>query len=136
MEEVVQEAHTAGRGNLFKIQREPMSEKPKFYTWAEILEKYPPSEDASTRWEIDRAIYIAGQNLKQVRKKRNVTQTALATLLKVSQNRISQIERGKLDAAQLGTLERYVAALGGELTVSAKFGNETYVLSNNGETSK
>jgi DNA-binding XRE family transcriptional regulator len=113
-----------------------MSENLKFYTWAEILEKYPPSEDANTRWEIDRAIYIAGQNLKQVRKNRNVTQTALAALLKVSQNRISQIERGKLDASQLGTLERYVAALGGELTVSAKFGNETYVLSNNGETSR
>ena len=113
-----------------------MSEKPKFYTWAEILEKYPPSDDANSRWEIERAIYIAVQNLKQVRKNRNITQTALAALLKVSQNRISQIERSKLGAAQLGTLERYVEALGGQLTVSAKFGDETFVLSSNGEKAK
>lgn len=105
-----------------------MNEQMKFYTWDEIQEKYPRSEAELAQSAIERAIYIAVQNLKQVRKKRNVTQTTLAGLLKVSQNRISQIERGNIISAQVGTLERYVEALGGELTVSAKFGDETYVL--------
>ena len=106
-----------------------MIEKQKTYTWDEILELYPPSEEGLSRAAKEREAFMASCNLKQVRKFRHVTQQALATLLKISQNRISQIERGKLDNAQVGTLGRYVEALGGELTVLAKFGDETYVLS-------
>ena len=106
-----------------------MSEKPKFYTFDEILEMFPMTPEGEIRAKREREAYIASRNLKQIRKLRSVTQTALAALLQVSQNRISQIERGRIDSAQLGTLERYVEALGGQLTVSAKFGDETFVLS-------
>jgi DNA-binding XRE family transcriptional regulator len=106
-----------------------MSAEEKTYTWDEILEMYPPSEAGKLLAVRERDAYVASYNLKQIRKLRSFTQVALAGLLKISQNRISQIERGNLDVAQVGTLERYVEALGGELTVSAKFGDQTYVLS-------
>jgi len=105
-----------------------MSEDRKFYTWDEVQEMYPRTQEALAESALEKAVYTAIHNLRQVRKRRMVTQTALADLLKVSQNRISQIERGNLVTAQVGTLERYIEALGGELTVSAKFGDETFVL--------
>ena len=105
-----------------------MSEDRKFYTWDEVQEMYPRTKEALAESALEKAVYTAIHNLRQVRKRRMVTQTALADLLKVSQNRISQIERGNLVTAQVGTLERYIEALGGELTVSAKFGDETFVL--------
>ena len=105
-----------------------MSEDRKFYTWDEVQEMYPRTQEALAESTLEKAVYTAIHNLRQVRKRRMVTQTALADLLKVSQNRISQIERGNLVTAQVGTLERYIEALGGELTVSAKFGDETFVL--------
>ena len=57
-----------------------------------------------------------------------ITQTTLAQQLHVSQNRVSRIERGDVDIAQIETLRRYIEALGGELTVEATFGAERYVL--------
>jgi DNA-binding XRE family transcriptional regulator len=113
-----------------------MSSEKKPYTWDEILEMYPPSEDGKVRAAREREAYLASYNLKQIRKLRSFTQVALAGILKISQNRISQIERGHLENSEVGTLGRYVEALGGELTVSAKFGEQTYVLATKGETSR
>jgi hypothetical protein len=45
--------------------------------------------------------------------------------MKVSQARVSKIERGDLAHTELGTLAAYVEALGGELRVVADFGSES-----------
>ena len=63
-----------------------------------------------------------------IRKARGVSQVQLASTLEVSQNRVSQIERGQIDKAQLDTLMKYVEALGGKLTVTAEIADETIVL--------
>jgi predicted transcriptional regulator len=60
--------------------------------------------------------------LAEVRKDQHVTQVEIARRLGVGQPRISQIERGNLDRAELSTLRAYVEALGGQLEVSATFG--------------
>jgi transcriptional regulator with XRE-family HTH domain len=49
---------------------------------------------------------------------------ALAERLGVSQSRISRIERGELDRAEIATVRGYVEALGGEVEIVAKFGDE------------
>jgi predicted XRE-type DNA-binding protein len=46
----------------------------------------------------------------------------------VSQARVSAIERGKLDRAELSTLAAYVTALGGKLEIVADFGDEKMIL--------
>jgi Helix-turn-helix domain len=42
----------------------------------------------------------------------------------VSQSRIPRIERGDLDRAEIATVRGYVEALGGEVEIAAKFGDE------------
>ena len=44
------------------------------------------------------------------------------------QSRVSRIERGAIDHTQLETLRAYLEALGGELEVSARFGDERILI--------
>jgi predicted transcriptional regulator len=67
--------------------------------------------------------------LREIRNALNITQVQLAEHLQVSQNRISQLESGQIDRSRVETLRRYVEALGGELTVQARFGDTAYVIS-------
>ena len=46
----------------------------------------------------------------------------------VRQERVSAIERAKIDASELRTLAAYVKALGGRLEVVADFGGERLVI--------
>jgi transcriptional regulator with XRE-family HTH domain len=66
--------------------------------------------------------------LQELREQQELTQSALAADLGVSQSQVSQIERGNLDSARVNTLRRYVEALGGKLSVEAAFGDSRYVL--------
>lgn len=62
--------------------------------------------------------------LRLVRKRRGITQVQLAKKMGVSQIRISQIENGRLESFELGTLIRYVEALGGELSITVRVGDK------------
>ena len=72
---------------------------------------------------------VVGYALREVRLARGVTQRELAQRLGVSQNRISAIEKGQFHKAQLGTISRYVEALGGELIVQAQINGQSIRLS-------
>lgn len=63
--------------------------------------------------------------LAALRKSQGTTQTAVSRSMKVTQARVSQIERGQLSKTELGTLESYVEALGGHLKIVAQFGDES-----------
>ncbi len=58
--------------------------------------------------------------LSELRKELDLTQAVVAERLDVSQENVSQIERGEADV-RLSTLYRYVEALGGRLEVRAAF---------------
>jgi predicted XRE-type DNA-binding protein len=66
--------------------------------------------------------------LAEIRKGQHVSQKTLATGMRVSQARVSTIERGELSRTELGTLQAYVEALGGHLKIVADFGDETLVV--------
>lgn len=66
--------------------------------------------------------------LSELRRKLDLTQAIVADRLDVTQENISQIERGEADV-RLSTLSRYVEALGGRLEVRAAFPEETVALS-------
>ena len=53
-----------------------------------------------------------------------LNQTDLANRLGVSQSRVLRIERGDLDRSELATVRACVGALGGEVEIVAKFGDE------------
>lgn len=58
--------------------------------------------------------------LAELRRELDLTQAAMAERLEVTQENVSQIERGEADV-RLSTLSRYVEALGGHLEVRAAF---------------
>jgi DNA-binding XRE family transcriptional regulator len=66
---------------------------------------------------------LTGVALHDLRKAQKVTQRELAKRLGVSQNRISKIEKGQFDNTQIGTIRKYIEALGGKITLDATFGD-------------
>ncbi len=71
---------------------------------------------------------VRARRLAELRASLGMTQVALAERLQVSQSRVSRIERGALDHTQLETLRAYLEALGGQLEVSARFGDERILI--------
>jgi predicted transcriptional regulator len=64
--------------------------------------------------------------LRELREQFELTQVELARQLDVSQNRVSKIEHGDIDKAQVDTLRRYVEALGGTLTLEVQVGEDSF----------
>ena len=95
---------------------EPMKTK----SWRDIrARKFSPHK----LQEIDRAVEdeLLEMDLRELREAAGKTQEELAEALNKVQSEISRLE-GRSDY-RLSTLQRYVAALGGELEVVASFGN-------------
>ena len=65
---------------------------------------------------------VQAQRLADIRKAHGlVRQTDVAAVMGVSQARVSKLESGDLSHTELGTLQSYVAALGGQLRIVADF---------------
>lgn len=67
---------------------------------------------------------VRAYRLRELREASELTQVELAERLQVSQNRVSRIEHGDIERAQVDTLRKYVEAVGGRLRVEAEFGDE------------
>ncbi|CAB4912137.1 MAG: helix-turn-helix domain-containing protein [Actinobacteria bacterium] len=67
---------------------------------------------------------VRAYRLRELREAANLTQIELASRLQVSQNRVSRIEHGDIERAQVDTLRKYVEALGGTLRVEVEYGDE------------
>ena len=67
---------------------------------------------------------VQAQRLAEIRKAHgHARQADVAALMGVSQARVSKLEAGDLSHTELGTLQSYVAALGGSLRIVAQFGD-------------
>lgn len=71
-------------------------------------------------------ILIQSIELAKLRKTKQLKQSKLAALMGVSQASISKVESGK--DIQLTTLQNYVRALGGEVSIIAKMPNSDVIL--------
>jgi predicted XRE-type DNA-binding protein len=67
---------------------------------------------------------IRAARLAEMRKSRKLTQRQVAARMKVSQARVSAIEKGEFGNAEVGTVAKYVDAIGGRLEIVADFGDE------------
>ncbi|MFB4305991.1 helix-turn-helix domain-containing protein [Actinomadura sp. GTD37] len=70
--------------------------------------------------------YIDGHRLAERRKALGLSQTEVADKMGVTKSRVSQIERGEVSTVD--AIARYVQALGGQLQISAVFGDDQYIL--------
>ncbi len=72
---------------------------------------------------------VQAQRLAEIRKAQgHARQADVAAVMGVSQARVSKLESGDLSRTELGTLQSYVAALGGSLRIVADFGEKTVEL--------
>jgi DNA-binding XRE family transcriptional regulator len=89
--------------------------------------------DAADRAEVEAGAHALinvsrAHRLAEMRKRLGLTQAEVADRMKVRQERVSAIERAKVDASELRTLAAYIAALGGRMEIVADFGGERLVV--------
>lgn len=77
--------------------------------------------DAHKRRMLDE---LRDYRLRELREASELTQVELAGRLGVSQNRVSRIEHGDIERAQVDTLRKYVEAVGGQLRIEVELGEE------------
>lgn len=71
---------------------------------------------------------IEAYQLVELRQAAGLSQVEVAQQLGVSQGWISRLERGELDRTEIGTLRRYVQALGAHLEITARVGDQRLVV--------
>jgi transcriptional regulator with XRE-family HTH domain len=91
-------------------------------TYAEREAEILRDPERRARIASEAAAILAANRLARLREQAGLTQTAVARILGISQSRVSKLERA--EDLNISTLERYVAALGGELHVDARIGDE------------
>ncbi len=96
--------------------------KTSFRKWADVRdEALSPAARARVDAEVKKA--LLEMDLKELRDLSKVPQTEIAEALETTQSQISRIEAR--EDHLVSTLRKYVAALGGELDVVARFGDRT-----------
>lgn len=71
---------------------------------------------------------IEAYSLREARKAKNMTQAEVAERIGVSQNRVSRMESGDISCMSVGTLRRYIEALGLKLDMRIETPNGTISL--------
>ena len=100
----------------------------KYSTWQEARKKR--SINQSEVRKLTREYLSKSQNatLAEIRIALELTQKELAEIIGIDQSNVSRIERGPMNSTELGTLEAYVNALGGELEIRARIDNVSHNL--------
>lgn len=96
-------------------------------SYEDYLAKHPI--DSPGRAEIDtlkeRMIAeVRANRLRELREQAGLTQTQLAERIGIGQRQVSKIEHGDLDNAKVGTIRRYLEAVGGGLSIEYVMGDE------------
>ncbi|QEW03409.1 helix-turn-helix domain-containing protein [Microbacterium lushaniae] len=60
---------------------------------------------------------VRAYRLRELREQLGLTQAELAKRIGVGQRQVSKIEHGDLDSAKVGTIRKYLEAVGGDLVV-------------------
>ena len=86
-----------------------------------LIEEMPAGRRARIEGQTE-ALVEEYELLRALRRNRNITQAELAAIMGVRQASISKLENQ--NDMRLGTLRRYVEALGGELEIRVRFPDE------------
>ncbi len=97
----------------------------KTESWQEVRKRLEPDDDAVAEARAYHDALIRAYRLAEVRRELRLTQAEVARAMGVSQSRVSAIERGEVSRSEIDTLRAYVAALGGQVEVIARFGDRS-----------
>lgn len=64
--------------------------------------------------------------LRELREQAGLTQAQLAERIGVGQRQVSKIENGDIDSAKVGTVRKYLEAVGGNLTLEYVLGDRHF----------
>lgn len=67
---------------------------------------------------------VRARRLRELREAADLTQAELAERIGVGQRQVSKIEHGDLDNAKIGTIRRYLEAVGGSLSIEYVMGDD------------
>ena len=67
---------------------------------------------------------VRAYRLRELREQAGLTQAALAERIGVGQRQVSKIEQGDLENAKLGTIRRYLEAVGGSMLLEYVMGDD------------
>lgn len=96
-------------------------------SYEEYLAKHPvsPAERAEIDAHKKRMLAeVRAYRLRELREQAGFTQAQLAERIGVGQRQVSKIESGDLDSAKIGTVRRYLEAVGGSLAVEYVLGDQ------------
>lgn len=71
---------------------------------------------------------VRAYRLRELREDAGLTQAQVAERIGVGQRQVSKIEHGDLDAAKIGTIRRYLEAVGGSLSLEYVVGDRRVVV--------
>ena len=71
---------------------------------------------------------VRAYRLRELREDAGLTQAQVAERIGVCQRQVSKIEHGDLDAAKIGTIRRYLEAVGGSLSLEYVVGDRRVVV--------
>lgn len=97
-------------------------------SWASVKEQRPVDPDRSRELREQLEAEVLAYRLAELRKELHRSQASVGAAMGVSQRRVSAIEHGDVERAELSTIRSYVGALGGTLKVVADFGDRSVVL--------
>jgi predicted XRE-type DNA-binding protein len=97
----------------------------KTESWQEVRKRLEPDEGMVAEARTYHDALIRAYRLAEVRRELRLTQAEVARAMGVSQSRVSAIERGEVSRSEIDTLRAYVAALGGQVEVIARFGDRS-----------
>lgn len=93
-------------------------------TTLEQLQQRRPADRARVDKHKQRMLTEArAYRLRELREEAGLTQAELAQRIGVGQRQVSKIEHGDLDNAKIGTIRRYLEAVGGDLSIEYVLGD-------------
>ncbi|MEH0635943.1 helix-turn-helix transcriptional regulator [Streptomyces bottropensis] len=101
-----------------------------FHSWDEVKDEVFDADDLDEIMAGARRMVAEARahRLAEMRRQLGLTQREVADRMHVRQERVSAIERGRTESAEVGTVAAYVEALGGELEIVANFNGTRVVV--------
>ncbi|MFF2085277.1 helix-turn-helix domain-containing protein [Nocardia sp. NPDC058176] len=103
-----------------------------------LMELYETSQSVHPRGGYDKSRVAAvrkkmrsverAYRLAELREAQQLNQTELGNKIGIGQRTVSKIEHGEIERSRIETIRKYVEALGGEIQVVARFGDEAYTI--------
>lgn len=86
-------------------------------TLDDLMAKYPADHKQIEAHKDRMLAEVRAYRLRELRERAGLTQAQLAERIGVGQRQVSKIEHGDLDSAKVGTIRRYLEAVGGALAI-------------------